>query len=295
MSKLLLSTSLVVALMASGAALYADEPADTVAEIQANPDQGEVKEEQANLQETVDSLGDLSGKEAKDVQAIADDSQKLSSAETLLSTNDKEAVEEQVDAVNKAHDELVQKVADAIAAKSLDEQVAAYEEVEDAMGFLEKNANVLSEKLETLKDAGAVAAEEQVEALVKDTGTADTKLNEANLATQESDLDAKDESKAQAAAIDEDSKIQVNQQLIEAVERANGEDLEKTKTAINDSITKAEAIKDDLETQGASTTGSTSSDEQLIKVKAALKNLFDILNEIGLSAKKGSAAHTTKK
>lgn len=295
MSKLLLSTSLVVALMASGAALYADEPADTVAEIQANPDQGEVKEEQANLQETVDSLGDLSGKEAKDVQAIADDSQKLSSAETLLSTNDKEAVEEQVDAVNKAHDELVQKVEEAIATTGLDEKVAAYEEVEDAMGFLEKNANVLSEKLETLKDAGAVAAEEQVEALVKDTGTADTKLNEANLATQESDLDAKDESKAQAAAIDEDSKIQVNQQLIEAVERANGEDLEKTKTAINDSITKAEAIKDDLETQGASTTGSTSSDEQLIKVKAAIKNLFDILSEIGLSAKKGSVAPTTKK
>ena len=295
MSKLLLSTSLVVALMASGAALYADEPADTVAEIQANPDQGEVKEEQANLQETVDSLGDLSGKEAKDVQAIADDSQKLSSAETLLSTNDKEAVEEQVDAVNKAHDELVQKVEEAIATTGLDEKVAAYEEVEDAMGLLEKNANVLSAKLETLKDAGAGAAEAQVEALVKDTETADTKLKDANLATQESDLDAKDESKAQAAAIDEDSKIQVNQQLIEAVERANGEDLEKTKTAVNDSITKAEAIKDDLETQGASTTGSTSSDEQLIKVKAAIKNLFDILSEIGLSAKKGSVAPTTKK
>lgn len=289
MSKLLLSTSLVVALMASGAALYADEPDPELSQITLDQDaQNDITKAEDAAKKVEDTASDQENTVNETDTTVVQDTTSLLNNKLLgqkLSPEAKAAIRDKLNKLEEQHAVFDSAVTAAAQESDSTDQATNFVAVEDAAGDVKEAAQDLANELEKVGETSD-ASYNAAEALVGEAGN--EVKDEKHVATDDTALE-KDTSVDQAA-IEKDAALSDQDERDIADDLLKG-DLKTNTKKVMDSLTAAEEIKDGLKAAGLDP-----KDEQLQELSAALKNLKSILDKmLPDQAKRVVPTATTKK
>lgn len=271
MSKLLLSTSMVVALMAINSALHAEDPKPMPVE----PTFGEIQEPAAvsgdediiNSEEPQVKAGEEAAD--KSMQTL-DEEKKSVDEDTKLSVTEKGAIDTSIDALDKAHKDFDDAIQSAEQLK--DDPAAqkeAFKEVDNAAKDVSDKAVELADilKKDDQNDPEVVKLETDVKNELGDVTAAETTGNAVEAAQEN----------LEGAADSEDSEVKKDADLTSAemtqIDNDSKEHAKETADKITKSLDAAEKLKEGLQKAGLD-----ANDENILELKAAMANLKEIFD-----------------
>jgi len=259
MSKLLLSTSMVVALMAINPALHAADPKPMPVE----PTFGEITVDQGQKVDTSADEGKLQseGVIRDSEQAVGEtDMKALGEEEGNFTPASKEAFED----LKSDHADLDTAIQVAREADNPDDQQDAFKKVEEKLSEVEDSANKLADELKAQNDT---KGEDIAKSLASDSKNEESA--QETIASDVKSLEGVDETKDEADKIAEDAKLTPDEDLKLAAEM-------KDKTGeIQESIDAATEIQTGLEDAGKDANA-----DRIASLRKAIENLQAILFDI---------------